>query len=118
MPLKLPKSKQNGVAYSRAPKQERSRAKELGGKRVIGSGSLDEKGDIRLKGIARLELKNTTKKSFSITQKMVEKIESAAISSGEIPAIEVEFIDENGKLLNRVAVMPSYALDMLLGNNE
>jgi len=120
MPLKLPKSKQfnRKVTHTRCNTQEKERAKKLGGRRVKGSGCGVEKGDVRVEGILRLECKNTTKKSFSITQEMIEKIENAAIASGEVPAIEVEFVNEKGKLLHKVAVVPSYVLEAIVSHDR
>jgi hypothetical protein len=117
MGLKVPKSRQFGraVTHTRAPKQEKSRAATLKGRTVKGSGSGHEKGDVRIEKVIRLECKNTIHKSFSVTQKMIEKIENAALASGELPAIEVEFVDAEGKLKHRVAILPSYALEMLIG---
>lgn len=118
MTLKLPKRLQHGkkVTNTRFKQQEKSRTERYGAKPVAGSGRFDEKGDVRLTGVMRLECKNTTAKSFSITKKMIQAIEDAACSSDEIPAIEVEFVDDNGKLLHRVAVIPDYALETLIDN--
>lgn len=102
------------VAQRRSPKQESERAMSLGGKVTKGSGNKDEKGDVRVNKVIRLELKTTTKKSFSVTLDMINKIETAALSAGEVPAMEIEFIDGNGKKLQTVAILPSYILDHLV----
>jgi hypothetical protein len=101
------------VAKNRSRQQEKSIAIRLGGKTTKASGSKSEKGDVRLRKILRLEAKTTTKKSFSITQEMLDKIEDTAISSGEMPVIEIEFIDDTGKPLRSVCVVPTYVLDMI-----
>lgn len=114
--LKLSKTDKAGLKAShvRAPQQERQRADKLGGQIVKGSGCGFVKGDARIKKLLRLECKNTTAKSFRVTLEMITKIENAAIASGELPALEVEFINDKGKLLQRVAILPHYALEMLL----
>lgn len=97
--------------------QEKEHAIRLGGRVTPGSGNKEIKGDVRVKGILRLENKTTKHKSFSVTQRMIDDIENAALPYGELPAIEIDFIDDNGKLLRQVAVVPSYILDLLVNNN-
>lgn len=114
--LALPKRMrgQKTVSHNNAPKQEKRLAIQLGGKLTTGSGNKDEKGDVRIKGVARIEAKCTTRGSFSVTKDMLRKIEDAAVSSGELPIIAIDFLDENGKVTGSVAVMPQYALATLL----
>lgn len=102
-------------SHYRAPKQERETARRVGGRLTAASGAKDEKGDVRLKGVARIECKTTKHASFSVTQKMLDQIEEAATLSGEMPYILVEFIDEQGKKLRDVVVCPSYVIDTLRG---
>lgn len=102
-----------GVAHERAPRQERETAKRLGGLTIKGSGSGDTKGDLRVKRVIRVEAKCTTQKSFSVTRDMVDKIENAGLAAGELPAIEIEFLDPKGRVMQRVAVVPWWALDLL-----
>lgn len=101
-------------SHKRAPKMEKEKAKRLGGALVPGSGVGQTKGDVRLKGIARIECKTTMKKSFPVTVALVEKIENAVVGLGELPAIIVEFNDGFGKPLKTVAVVPMYVLEELL----
>ena len=91
----------------RAPKQERELAAKLGGKRTPGSGSKSVKGDVRIKGVARVEAKCTRHKSFSVTLDMIEKIEDGAAScaEGEIPVVHVEFLDAMGNRLKGLYVL-------------
>ena len=113
--LKLPRNKRApSPAHQRSPHQERDAAKRLGGRVVKGSGSGPEKGDVRVKGVLRLEAKCTSKNSFSVTREMVRKIEEAALGAGEVPAIEIEFLDADGAVDARLLILPSYALDRLL----
>lgn len=101
-------------AYNRAPAQEREAADRLGGRTTPASGSLREKGDVRVSGILRLECKATAKKSFSVTRDMVRKITEAGELSGEIPAVEIEFLPVSGQFHGRVAVVPVYVLNRLV----
>lgn len=78
-----------------------------------GSGNGNEKGDVRVKGLARIEAKTTKNKSFSVTRDMLSKIEEAAVTSGELPAFVVEFVDERGRPQGEVAVVPTWVLDIL-----
>lgn len=103
------------ASYRRSRKQERELAGRLGGRVTAASGSKDEKGDARLKGVVRVEAKTTKNKSFSVTLDMVQKIEDAAVLSGEMPVIVVEFNDGCGRKLKEVAIVPTYVLDMLKG---
>lgn len=114
----LNRDKEHGtIAHRRASKQEKRIALRGGGQRVPGSGAGDQKGDVKkFNGILRIECKNTTKKSFSITQKMIASIEEAALPNGELPAIVVEFIDQTGKLISECAVVPVYVLDSIKGD--
>jgi hypothetical protein len=95
----------------RSKVQERDTAARVGGKvtKASGAGAF-EKADVRVKGLIRLELKTTQAASFRVTEEMIEKISSQALQAGEIPAMEIEI---NGGL-QRVAVIPTWALDMLL----
>lgn len=107
------KVRKRTLSHSRAPAQEESLAKRLKGMRTPASGAGDVKGDVRVRRVLRVEAKTTQHKSFSITLDMVRKIEAAAASGAELPAIVVEFNDGNGKPIAEVAVVPTYVLDTL-----
>ena len=115
--IRRPKDKR-GTAHKRTPKQEKATAKRVGGRRIAWSGSKGEKGDVRVERVIRIETKNTTKKSFSVTREMVEKIETAALMSGEAPAIEIEFINDEGKRIAAVAVVPTYVIDHITNESN
>lgn len=72
------------------------------------------KGDVRVKGVVRVEAKTTKNKSFSVTLEMIEKIEQAATSTGEMPMIIIEFNDGHGRKIKEIAVCPTYVLDSLI----
>jgi hypothetical protein len=98
------------ASYRRARKQEKELAVRLGGRRTAASGSKGEKGDVRVRGLLRVEAKTTKHKSFSVTLDMVNQIEDAALGSDELPCILVEFITPEGKPVREVAIVPSYVL--------
>lgn len=110
MTLRTPK-RLRGVktaSHARSPKQEKELAERLGGKRVKGSGSGFDKGDVRVKAVALVEAKVTKNNSFSVTREMMNKLQDAACSQGELPILVVEFLG-HGKL----CVMPDWVLDTL-----
>lgn len=109
------RDKNHGTAsHRRAPKMEKSLAKRMGGKLTPGSGNQYQKGDImKAYGTIRIEAKCTKNKSFSVTRDMIQRIEDAAVCNNEIPAIVIEFIDEQGRPQMEVAVVPLYALPII-----
>jgi hypothetical protein len=113
--MKIPKRLQgkHTASHARSPQQEAELAKRTGGRVTRGSGCGNEKGDVRIRGVARIEAKTTKHKSFSVTQDMLDKIEEAAMTSGELPALVIEFIDGEGKPKREVAVVPTWVLDVL-----
>lgn len=115
MVLPTPKSKRKPThAHRRASTQESEGAARFGGRVTPASGAKDKKGDIQVKGIARIECKTTTKNSFSVTREMVDKIAKAGMGSAEIPVILIEFLDKTGKPESELAVIPSHLLDYLV----
>ena len=111
--------KKGTASHRRSRKQEKSLAKRTGGKLVPGSGCSYQKGDIKKAfNVIRIEAKTTKHKSFSVTREMVRKIEDASLLNGEVPAIVVEFIDEQGRPQMEVAVVPTYALPKIAEYNK
>lgn len=100
-------------SYRRSRKQEKELAGRIGGRKTVASGSKDEKGDVRLKRVVRIEAKTTKHKSFSVTLDMIRQIEDAALAADEMPVIAIEFNDGAGKKVKEVAVVPMYVLDMI-----
>ncbi len=112
--LKVPKNRQGvkKAAHRRSPVQEGELAARFGGKLVKGSGCGFDKGDVRVRGKVLIEAKTTERKSFSVTREIIDKLESAACSNGEIPVLVVEFIGERKQTL---CVIPEWALNSLMG---
>lgn len=104
-------AKKTSAGYKYSKKQEKNLAKKLGGRTTLASGSQREKGDVRVKGVKRIECKCTQHKSFSITMEMIEKIKAAAMCNDETPFIQVDFINKEGKTLEQVAVVPMVYLE-------
>ena len=100
-------------SVKRSKVQEAATAKRVGGRITLASGAgAFEKADVRVKGVARLELKTTKRKSFSVTAEIIDKVEAQALQAGEVPVIEIE-IDNEGTPRS-VCVIPTWALDALL----
>lgn len=100
------------TSHDRAPEQEEEWASRLDGRTTLASGSLPhDKGDV-VTGLLRVECKTTSKKSFSVTREMVDKITDQALSTSRIPAIVIEFNDD-GKPVMEVAVVPTWVLECL-----
>jgi hypothetical protein len=100
-------------SHNRSRKQEKEIATRIGGNITPASGAFAIKGDVRLKGVTRIECKTTMNKSFSVTREIVAKIEDAALSAGELPALVVEFLSPQGHVQSSVAVVPLWVLDTL-----
>lgn len=116
IPKRLKKIEQ-GFSHARSAGQEKELATRFSGRVTAGSGSGNEKGDVRIKGVARIEAKTTQNKSFSVTREMIEKIEGQAMSHGELPVFVVEF-NTQGKKSLEVAVVPMWALDLLINQQR
>lgn len=113
MNLPVPKRAKSHLSEShrQSPKQEAAAAKRLGGNVTKASGSgIFEKGDVRITGLARVECKTTKHSSFSVTDKIIDKIENQACATGEVPVIEIDI--RNGE--RGVYVVPKWALDTLV----
>ncbi len=115
---KAEKTRNLSNSHRRSKVQEASLAKTLGGRLTAASGAKDIKGDVRIKKVVRLEAKTTQNKSFSVTREMINKIEMAAVNSGEMPILVVEFHDGFGKKLQSLAIMPMYALETLIEGQQ
>lgn len=111
MSLAIPKRARKSPAHARSPHQEKRIAKTLGGKvtKASGAGAF-EKGDVRVKGVARIEAKTTDAKSFRVTEEMIDKIEDAAVQAGEVPVMVIDICGGNRSL----CVMPTWALEDLI----
>lgn len=103
----------NTRSHKRSKQQEKALARRVGGHVTPGSGNGSIKGDVRKRGVVRIEAKTTKNKSFSVTLDMIRKIEDAALPANEMPVLVIEFIDENGRPISEVAVVPTYVLDSI-----
>lgn len=111
---KFPKAKKGKQSKSHeyAVYQERDLANKLGGHETKRSGAGDIKGDVRIKGKYRIECKCTKHKSYSITRELVEKIQEEALSTGEIPLFQIDFINEKGRKLQGIYIVPEGFIEL------
>lgn len=114
MKLLPPKRRAQSEAYRRAPHQEREAAKEMTtARRTALSGAGLEKGDVRLEGAVRLECKATGRKSYALSVEAWKALEEQALTAGEVPAMQIEFLLPDGTRTT-LAVLPwSIALPLL-----
>mgnify|MGYP003627942925 CR=1 FL=1 len=113
MSLKTPKRLERdkrSPAHKRAPRQEAEVAKRTGSKLTAGSGNQTTKGDCRKRGVVRIECKTTSAKSFSVTMDTINKLETAAAISNELPILVIEFL-KGGKPWRSVCVTTEELLD-------
>ncbi len=106
-----PRRLRQSRAYHRSPGQEKETAARTGGRTTPGSGAFNVKGDVRIKGAARIECKTTAGKSLSISRETMDKIEQAALSSGEVPALAFEFMPVAGHPGGKYFILPDYLLE-------
>jgi len=100
-------------SQNRAAKQESETAERIGGAVTHNSGAgAFEKGDIRIKGLVRVEAKTTKRASYSITRELIDKIEGHALQAGEIPAALIEVSNDDGA--RECYVVPKWAFEMLI----
>jgi hypothetical protein len=82
----------------------------VNGKQTKASGALNEKGDVRIHKVARIENKTTVHDSFSVSVDLVEKLENSVAGSDELPVMQVELRGGSVKFL----VIPDYYLEDIL----
>lgn len=117
---RLEKYGQQSKAYRASAGLEKDLAKRVKGYRTAGSGNKNEKGDVRLRGVARIEHKATQNESFRVTKEMLQKIELAARGCDETPILIVDFLDERGQSVgNEIACIPfKDLLDLINGGSS
>lgn len=104
---KLADKARQSKAYHASAGLEKGLAKRVTGYRTAGSGNKKEKGDVRVKGITRMEHKGTQHDSFRVTKKMLQKLELAGRGCDEVPIFVVDFLDERGATQgNEIACIP------------
>lgn len=104
---RLTKRRAQSPAYHASKKLERKTAVRVQGYPTSGSGNKKEKGDVRKRGVVRIEHKATQHASFRVTKEMLEKIEYAARGCDELPVIVIDFLDERGESTGlEVACLP------------
>ena len=108
--LKTPKRLRQSESHGRSKQQEKELAARFKGRTTANSGAGYKKADVHA-DLVIIEAKTTKNKSFSITSKMIDKLESDTLGSDKIPVIAVEL--ELGK--KKVYVIPDWAIELVLG---
>jgi hypothetical protein len=112
-PKRLGGGNRQHASVRRSKEQEASTALRMGGRVTKQSGGgIFEKGDVRVKSVVRVESKTTKNKSFSVTAQIIDKIETQALASGEVPVVDVEI--DNAGTPRSVYVVPQWALDGII----
>lgn len=85
---------------SRGRRSEEQVAKDIGARKPQpGSGApWGFKGDVRLRGVVRVQDKETAKKSYSLKVDDWLEIEEQALRAGEVPTVTVNFYKQDVKL--------------------
>lgn len=115
MPLRTPKrlvESGHSPAHKRSRYQEAEVAKRTGSKLTPGSGNQSTKGDCRKRGVVRIECKTTSSRSFTVNMDMINKLETAAAISDELPILVIEFL-RDGKPWRSVCITTDSLLDIV-----
>lgn len=111
MAVALPKRLQGPTpSHARSKVQEKETAKRVGGKQTARSGAGRIKGDVRAKGVCRIENKTTQFKSYGVSVDDIQKIENAVIGTDEIPFMQIELL---GGAIKFVVIPDSYLDDLI-----
>lgn len=102
-------------AYRRAPKQEKETTERIGGRAIPASGSRFRKADTEKPDIVRIECKSTRHDSFRVTRNMMQIVQEAGMLEGQVPAIQVEFVDNDSNVLDCYYVMKRRDVEHLIG---
>lgn len=90
-------NKEQRRTRKRSLAQETRTAKDSGGQRQPGSGSLDgAKSDVRVAGRFRIENKYTDKRQYTLKLDTLEKV-SAEAGLNEVPVLQLDFRTSNRK---------------------
>ena len=103
------------VQKKRSQEQELELAEELGAQMQKASGAMaGSKGDVRKKGVIRIEAKYTEWSSYSLKLEDLHKI-SSECRGREKPIFVIDFVERTTRrLTDRFAVVPFYDLKELL----
>ena len=77
-------------SHARSRAQEKETAQRTGGEQTPRSGAGFIKGDVRKRGILRVENKTTKHASYSITIDTIQKLEDSVAGTEEVPFLQVE----------------------------
>ena len=77
---------------------EKNLSKDLGGSLTRGSGSGNEKGDVKVSGFL-IEAKSTVNKSMSVKLDWLNKIVNEAIMTDREPGFSIRFTNDRGDVM-------------------
>jgi hypothetical protein len=99
-------------------RQERELAHRTGGNAQKGSGAMiGYKGDVRKKGVVRVECKLTRARSFCVTRVVLDKIRSEAVDR-EIPSLHIQFVSRLGKVEDEWVAVPVQDWEEKIANSK
>jgi hypothetical protein len=113
----LPKRLKGTVSDShiRSKAQEKETAKRTGGEQTPRSGAGLVKGDVRAKGVLRVENKTTKYASFSVTTLHIDKLLDSVNGTDEVPFMQVELQGGHRKF---VVIPDEYWDDVIKALND
>lgn len=97
-------------------KFERKIAIDMNGSLTPGSGNKDDKGDVKTK-LFLFDAKTTSKDSFRITKKMIDKYDKIAKLEGKEFALAIRFL-ENDVPVKDLVVLDYYTALEMIKNEE
>lgn len=106
------------ASHAHAPKQEAGLVSSINARLVKASGSGYEVGDVRVKGVIRIDCKSTINNSYSLKAETMEHLQMAAMQDGEVPALQLDFLTTDGEVEQRLAIIPLWALEQLIANQS
>lgn len=97
-------------SHARSRAQEAETATRTGGNLVHRSGAGLVKGDVRKRGLMRVENKTTKYKSFGVNEEHIAKLLDSVAGTTEIPFMQIELNSGNTKFI----VIPDIYFDDII----
>ena len=99
--MKRPRKEKNAmsISHKRSPELEKKLSEDINKAVMVkGSGRGRDKLDVKVPGLARVEHKVTKNKSYGVTLETLKKMRDGC-EVGEVPFLNVQFINENGRVI-------------------
>ena len=103
-------SSKRGTTRGRSDRQEKHTARKFRGRQTLNSGALDDKGDVKVDNVLRIEDKTTNARSYVLHLDDLLRL-SAQTYGDEVPILKVCFEDN---LRQQFAIIPAHWLEYLL----